>query len=130
MGASADVVRAWLACRLQEQEGELLLAEDVLMEEPASLPYGGTFVGHAQLKSMHDIMRQTWHIDFPPEGEIDVIESGDTVVLRGTLRAASVRTGRRVETPVAEFYRVHDGLIRSIRVHYMDTAAMVVALTE
>jgi len=126
----SEVVRRWLEFRRRDQEGGHLLAPGVVIEEPESLPYGGRFVGPEGLATMHEIMRATWRIDFPSAGEMDILECGATAVLRGHLRAESVRTGRRVETPVAEFYEVRDGLIYSIRVHYMDTALMVAALTE
>jgi uncharacterized protein len=118
-----SVLRQFYDC---SQRGDLegvakVLHPDIVIFEPASLPYGGPHTGRgaalqllAQLYSMIDL---------------DAIVVGDILV--NSERAAAFlevpfgdSTGNQT-VPVIETFVIRDGLIGEIKPYYFDTAALI-----
>jgi len=91
---------------------------DVVVHEPASLPFGGSFHG---MEGMRELRRQQDEVWKERSFEVlDYAQSGDRVVglvtLRGTLRA----TGETIETRVTEWWTLRDGKVAAIEAFYAD----------
>lgn len=103
-----------------------LLSEDVLLCEPASLPYGGEYRGHAAFERWLRAFRETW-------SSLDVRGSetfalGDLVFSRSHVYAVSRATGRPADWPLLQYFRIEDGRIAELRPFHWDTAAILPAL--
>lgn len=101
-------------------EGALaLLDPGVVVDEPASLPFGGLhhgpdgFVGGL----ITVLVRMA---DFTVE-RFAVLDAGDTAVARLDVCFSDRASGRTLSTRLTEIYEVREGLITSIDVFYKDT---------
>jgi uncharacterized protein len=129
--ANVKVVQEFEAAAMRGDTEELLrlVAEDVVVHEAASLPYGGEHHGVDGLRHVFGSFLETWK--FTAAVDFRVIDGGaeDVVVLVGESNVTARATGRTARFGVAEFYKVDAaGRIRDIRVFYSDTAAMLSAL--
>lgn len=116
---------------LQQPETDLdLLATafhpDVVVHEPASLPYAGDWRGLGGIGRLFRAMRETWS-DLAVDG-MQAAKAGDTVFMACALRLTARRTGVVIEQPFAELLRFEgDRLIEGTPFYY-DTAAIAAAL--
>ena len=91
---------------------------------PASLPYGGTYQGH-------DEIRQFWMSGFfqlyeqPEPLGLQLLVSGDYVITLQTLKTRIRGSKNELEMPMAETFKLRDGKIVEIRPYYFDTAKML-----
>jgi ketosteroid isomerase-like protein len=97
------------------------LHPDIVIYEPASLPYGGT---HAGPDAALQLLAQLYSII-----DLDAIVVGDILV--NSERAAAFlevpfgdSTGNQT-VPVIETFVIRDGLIGEIKPYYFDTAALI-----
>jgi ketosteroid isomerase-like protein len=127
--ANAEVVQkmlnAFVAGEVDVAHG--YMADDIVLREPPSLPYGGDFRGHAGWGKMMATFLSVWE----PRSEFDftvVDGEGDRVFLLVTVDVASVATGRSLTLRIVEVYTVREGQIVEIDVFYKDTAAMLAAI--
>lgn len=101
-------------------------AEDGVLLEADSLPYGGRHVGidaiRAALLKVVDLFSE---FSFKPD---IFATSGEWVIAYGTFSVTARRTGKTVSFPLAEAARVIDGKIQLIHPVYGDTAAILAAL--
>lgn len=124
-----DVVKASYAAMLDRGDLEGFLdffAEDGVLLEADSLPYGGRFVGvDAIREALLKVVATFSEFSFKP----DVFAtSGEWVIAYGTFSVTVRNTGKKVSFPLAEAAHVVDGKIKLINPVYSDTAAILAAL--
>lgn len=116
---------------LQQDEADLdLLATafhpEVVVHEPASLPYAGDWCGLDGSGRQFRTMRETWS-DLSVDG-LQAARSGDMVVMTCTLRLTARSSGRTLTQPFAEALRFEDGRLIEGTPFYFDMAAITAAL--
>ncbi|RVD41882.1 nuclear transport factor 2 family protein [Mesorhizobium sp. M4B.F.Ca.ET.169.01.1.1] len=105
---------------------ETLDAECVL-HQPGSLPYGGEWRGPDGFKGWMEAFGRQWsslevkNPQFYPSGE-------DVIFSRSHVYAVSRPTGREVDWPLLQFFRVRNNRILELRPFHWDTAAMLPAM--
>lgn len=102
-------------------------ADDGVLLEADSLPYGGRFVGIDAIRGALIKVIETYSaFSFKP----DVFTtSGEWVIAYGMFEVTARATGKQVSFPLAEASRVVDGKIKLIHPVYSDTAAILAALS-
>ena len=111
-------------------EIEALCHPDLVLEDPASLPFGGRYKGFA---GMCELAGQLFAAIADCRIEtLSVMRaaSGDEFVLRQRLTGRAARTGRSIETEILEHYVFRDDLIAAIRPFYWDTRELMDLLGE
>lgn len=104
-------------------ELEAHFSDDLVIHEPASLPYGGEWHGRDALRRLYATVMGYWE---DPEVVVDAIVDGEewaVAILRFTM--TSKVTGERFTQFVSEATRVADGKVVEMRIHYFDTAELV-----
>ena len=104
-----------------------LLHPELRIEQPASLPHGGSHHGHAGMASMGAVFAQHWDREIR---DPRVLDAGDSAVQVTTQTWTSKVTGRAATVDVVELFAVADGQIREIRVFQQDTAALLATLDD
>lgn len=101
-------------------------AEDGVLLEADSLPYGGRHVGADAIRqALLKVIDTFSDFSFTP----DVFAtSGEWVIAYGNFAVTVRATGKKVSFPLAEATRVVDGKIKLIHPVYGDTAAILAAL--
>jgi ketosteroid isomerase-like protein len=99
---------------------------EIVVHEPASLPYAGDWDGHEALGRLLKRMRESW-------SSMDVenmraTTAGDVLFMCCTLVATARNSGERVRQPFAEVLKIRDGLVIEGTPYYYDTAAICAAL--
>lgn len=103
-----------------------VLAEDFVIVEPDSLPYGGSHHGVDGYRALMQAIGALFELKFEPVGCHAV---GDNmVVLRLNVRFAARATGRQVRLPVVELFTLRAGRIARSEVFLFDTAALLATL--
>lgn len=128
--ANVRVVEQFAAAAVRGATDDLVgvVAEDVVVHEAASLPYGGDHHGLDGLRHVFGSFRRTWKFTETADFRFIDGSSDDVVVLVGESTVTARATGRTARFAIAEFYKVSDGKICDISVFYSDTAAMLAAL--
>ncbi|MGE7473174.1 nuclear transport factor 2 family protein [Bosea sp. NPDC003192] len=116
---------------LQQDEADLdLLATafhpDVVVHEPASLPYAGNWRGLDGIGRLFRTMRETWS-DLSVDG-LQAARTGDVVFMTCTLRLTARSSGRTLTQPFAEVLRFEGGRLIEGTPFYFDTAEIGSAL--
>jgi uncharacterized protein len=94
--------------------------------EAKSLPYGGVFRGRATIKAAIRNVFGYWSVF---SYDIESIVYGDEYIIAyGHFRATSSRTGKKIDMPLAEVWRIRNGKVRLCSPIYSDTHAAVAAL--
>jgi ketosteroid isomerase-like protein len=119
-GTALDVVTE-LSRRFQA--GDLtgaarLFHPDIRIEQPASLPHGGSHDGPAGMAAMGAIFARYWDRTIE---EPRIFGSDDTVVQVTTQTWTAKGSGRSATVDVVELFTVAEGLILEIRVFQQDT---------
>jgi uncharacterized protein len=96
-----------------------LLADSVVFEFPASLPYGGRYVGTDEFKAFWADLYENYY-DYFNYDAIDVLDAGSHVVVPVVARARS-KNGRFMENQHCFLFKVENGRITHGRI-YADTA--------
>jgi len=109
-------------------DAKAMLAEDVTMAEPESLPYGGTYRGPDGFLELGGKVLDTWDFPGPLEMSFHAIDNGQ-VLSRTEFDGISKATGKRFAGPYLEFYSFEDGKIKRIEV-FVDTAAIAAMVAE
>lgn len=99
---------------------------DVVIHEPASLPYPGDWKGLEQLAALFRKMREVWS-DISVDG-LEAARDGDIVFMRCTLSMTCRANSARILQPFAEVLRFEGGLLVDGTPFYFDTAEIVAAL--
>lgn len=100
-----------------------VMHEDLVVLEPASLPYGGRYEGHAGFSHMVTRIGECWSSFAASEYEF--IASGDAVAARFRFQAVSRKTGKQFDQYLCEIWRGKDGKLIHGEVFYFDTHAIV-----
>lgn len=119
----AELSRRFMA---GDREGALaLLHPDVRVEQPPSLPHGGTHVGLSGMATMGEAFAAHWTrtIEEPRH-----LACGDTVVQITRQTWSSLATGRAATVDVVELLKVVDGRVVEIRVFPQDTHRLLATL--
>ena len=100
------------------------MAEDFVIHEPTSLPYGGEWRGRDALQRLYAHVMGYWEDPVVQWQELVGGETYAVALLHFTVTAKS--SGKRFETHIAEVTRFDDaGKMASMRIHYFDTADML-----
>ncbi len=100
---------------------------DVVIHEPASLPYAGDWCGLDGAAALIRRMGETWSgmsVD-----KLEVAGTAESVFLGCRLRLTARSTGVSVEQPFAERLRFKEGRLIEGTPFYFDTAELAAALT-
>lgn len=100
-----------------------LLDEGVVVQQAASLPYGGTFHGRQGFIAHRSLLVATWEIYLKVPalfltGENDIVVVGD-------LQGRGRRAGRSLTIPFTDHWQQQEGRITQIRMFDWDTAQLL-----
>jgi ketosteroid isomerase-like protein len=124
--AAAVVVELGRCFRAGDADGaRALLHPDLRIEQPASLPHGGSHHGPDGMGAMGATFAEHWDRTI---GEADVRSCGDTAVQVTSQTWTAKATGRSATVDVVELFHVADGRIVEIRVFQQDTHALLATL--
>lgn len=100
------------------------MADDFVIYEPESLPYGGEWRGRDALQRLYAHVMGYWDDPVVQWQELVGGESHAVALLHFTVTARA--SGKRFETHIAEVTKFDEaGKMASMRIHYFDTAAML-----
>lgn len=98
-----------------------LLDDANVFSEAASLPFGGDYVGVEGFRRMLGAVSREFRVVLDPP-EIAGTDDWVAVVVRGTF--TSRRTGRSMPVECVDVYRLRDGKIVRVDVHYKEPGAL------
>jgi ketosteroid isomerase-like protein len=105
-----------------------VLADDFVIVEPDSLPYGGSHEGIDGYVALMREIGELFELAFEPRGLYAVDET--TVLLRMQVTFSARTTGHSVTLPVVEVLEVAGGRVRRSEVFLANTAALLATLRE
>lgn len=119
-GSSRDVVRRLYDACGRNDLGELLdcLADDVVVHEPALLPYGGEYRGHREVREM--LRRIAGYLDVSQFKAEQIAVDGNVVF--GLLRIPDRVTG--IDVVLAEQLVVRGGKVAEMRIFVHDRQSL------
>lgn len=98
-------------------------AEDAVMIEAESLPYGGTYTGKAAIKAgLESVFPHYTAFSYAPEV---LTAAGEWVIAYGIFSITSAKTGKSISFKLAEVSKVENGKITMIHPVYSDTKALL-----
>lgn len=124
-----DIVESYESLmRAGDEHGAVgYLADDFVMYEPRSLPYGGVFHGPSGFAEFRLIFQSVWaRVDRGDEWIY--IQDGDRIARRAVVTGTTRTNGRVVRWRHAELFTVRDSKIVSLEVFYFDTVQIMEAL--
>jgi ketosteroid isomerase-like protein len=95
------------------------LAQDIVVHEPAFLPYGGRYVGQEAFLTMFSQINE--HLDLSAITLDYLVADNERVI--GVLRIPDRATGQ--DTVLAEQSTLRDGKIVDMRIFYFDPQSMI-----
>ncbi len=98
------------------------ISPDVTVDEAASLPFGGAYVGRDGFFGMLESLGAAYEVAVTGQ---ELVSVADRVYLHLQMTFTARATGRSVSLSGVEVYRVSDGMITGIDVYYKDTHALV-----
>lgn len=99
---------------------ESLCSPDLVISEPASLPFGGEYRGRDALLRLFTVVMAYWN---DPQVTVDaIVGDDDRAAVFLTFTMTSKHTSRTFTQTVVESARSKDGLVTEMRIHYFDTA--------
>jgi ketosteroid isomerase-like protein len=109
------------------EDATALMHDELVIHEPAELPFGGEYHGPA---GFGDIMQRIVRLAEPEvPGPIEYFETaGGPVVVRFTGRFSSRRSGRSVDVEIVELFTVRDGKIVDLDIYYKTPGAVAALL--
>jgi ketosteroid isomerase-like protein len=126
--AAAVVTELGLRFRAGDRDGaRALLHPDLRIEQPTSLPHGGSHHGSEGMDAMGARFAEHWDRTI---GEADIRGCGDTAVQVTTQTWTAKATGRSATVDVVELFRVAEGRVVEIRVFQQDTHALLATLDD
>jgi ketosteroid isomerase-like protein len=109
------------------QAAQRLLAPGLRIEQPASLPHGGTHHGLDGMRAMAAGFAEHWTREIV---EPRILACGETAVQVTTQTWTAVATGRSATVDVVELFTVTGGLVHEIRVFPHDTHLLLRTLSD
>jgi ketosteroid isomerase-like protein len=127
---SAQIIREFYRAG---RAGELdtvrsLLADDVVLIEPESMPYRGSYRGRDAIVQLQMDL-YTKYYEFSSFQLTSVIGDGENAAAQVKIVGVSRATGKAIETSAVEWFVVRKGQISSITPYHYDTAEMLKALS-
>jgi ketosteroid isomerase-like protein len=104
-----------------------LLHPDLRIEQPASLPHGGTHHGLAGMDAMGAVFAEHWDRTIT---DPRILGCGDTVVQVTTQTWTAKATGRSATVDVVELFALAGDRVSAIRVFQQDTALLLGTLED
>lgn len=95
--------------------------EACVIHTPDSLPYGGTYKGHDEIRQFWGVFFQIY--DRPEPIGLQLLTVGDYIICLLTLKTR-LSSGAELEMPMAETFKLRNGKLVEIRPYYFDTAKM------
>lgn len=127
MSSNVEILRSMLA-KLQAGDfagGEQYLREDLVIDEPESVPHSGVFHGQDASGRVKEIIRATWDQQM---GELELYESGELVISRRPIVWTSKKTGKSADSTAVEFFEFRDGNVARITGYPRDTHRLMQTL--
>jgi uncharacterized protein len=129
MGQNVDTVKqAWEAY----SRGDLDSATEVFhgdarweASNSQRVPGGGTFEGREAIRDMAAGLADPWESFQPTPDEF--IEQGDTVIVLGHTEAKAKETGKDIQVPFVQIWRMSDGKAERVQA-LTDTAVVAEAI--
>lgn len=102
---------------------------EIVIRDAESLPYGGTYHGSERAKQHIEGAAKTWN-PFKPsvaERKLDAVflDSGEYVIVLWQLKGRDVSSGRTLDSPAVNVYKLRNGKILESQMFYSDTAAIL-----
>jgi ketosteroid isomerase-like protein len=132
MSESAFDVVSELSRRFEAGDGAgamALFGDDVRIEQPASLPHGGWYCGHAGVAEMGQAFGRHWARQITNPRILAAGPDGRRAVQVTTQTWTAKDTGRAATVDVVELFEVAGGRVREIRVFQQDTHLLLQTLT-
>lgn len=99
------------------------MAEDFVIHEPSSLPYGGEWRGRDALQRLYAHVMAYWRE--PAVEWVDLVGGDRHVIALLHFTMTAPDSGKRFAQHIAEVTSfADDGLMQSMRIHYFDTGEM------
>ena len=95
-----------------------LVADDIVLEIPRGLPFGGTYRGWDGYRAALAALDFFAELDF---GSLEFIASDDKVLVVAQLTGRIAENGRSVSQPYAAVWELEDGKVTKITAFYYDT---------
>jgi len=108
-------------------EAREMVAEHVVLHEPAAIPYGGEHKGLEGFDRFRDIFAATWKRW--QDGPIWYAESDQTVVKYNTITAVSRATGRTYTTRLVELFTFENEKISDVVIFYQNVPEFLAAIS-
>lgn len=102
------------------------LDPECVIYQPASLPYGGEWRGHAGFEAWMQAFSRAWTSLEVRDAELFPHE--DVIVSRSHVYARARTNGRSIDWPLLQFFRMRNARILELRPFYWDTATLVEVL--
>jgi len=102
-------------------------ADDIVITEAASLPYGGVYHGHHGAARHARGYIATWdHLQSAGDRRLEplILQAGDRVVVLWRQKATAV-DGRHLDLPVVDVIELRNGKVGSLQMFPADTAKML-----
>ena len=99
---------------------------DIVVHEPASLPYPGDWCGYEELGRLFNTMHNTWS-SMNVENMAATLD-GDTLFMGCILVAKARQSEKEVRLPFAQILKIKDDLVIEAFPYYFDTALINAAL--
>ncbi|NUB45826.1 nuclear transport factor 2 family protein [Fertoebacter nigrum] len=105
------------------------LDADCVLHQPASLPYGGEWRGPEGFRAWMEAFGRVWsHLEvrdpqFFPSGP-------DVILSRSHVFATARATGKLIDWPLLQFFRIRNDRIAELRPFHWDTATMLPAIGD
>ena len=99
------------------------LDPECVIYQPASLPYGGVWRGHSGFEAWMKAFAQQWS-SLEVRGS-EFYTQGDVIVSKSHAYAIAKTTGRQLDWPLLQFFRLRENKILEIWPFYWDTAALL-----
>lgn len=99
---------------------------DIVVHEPASLPYAGDWRGFEALGQLFKRMHDAWSLMDVEDMRATI--DGDTLFMGSTLVATARHSGQEIRQPFAEILKIKDGLVIEGFPYYSDTVMVNAAL--
>ena len=104
------------------------LDPECVIYQPASLPYGGEWRGHAGFEAWMRAFSGVWS-SLEVKGA-EVFPFGEVVVSRSHVYAKARHNQSKADWPLLQFFRTRDARILELRPFYWDTTALVAILNS
>ena len=105
------------------------LDPECVLYQPDSLPYGGEWHGRQGFAAWMRAFGKQWSAlkvrnpQFYPSGD-------DVIFSRSHVHAVSRLTGKTIDWPLLQFFKVRNGKILELRPFHWDTATMIAAMSS